>query len=791
MRAHGENTDRNLNSIRKCDRSAHPLPLRDWNQGLRTEFHDSKVAETVIGRATDTAPVQAPTTVNERQILSQGKHIGGSARRVLASSQTTFSQNTRHLMVQGNKDGLQMQAQGLSELPDARCADYWVRKAMHLEEAGNQKEAEGLLLEALQRDVQPVTQVARALHELQKRLENENEALAGMRNEGMLLHARKSLTPSGISGQAVRVPSRLAKTPGSAARNGTAPPPTSFKGILKRLEFSVAKSTTTKQLHFPDDGMYTAVKSTPLVGRRVTFGGTDEMNIVNDRGTADQSSNFLPLPPRRRSIHLAEQPGVIEEDEQEASQGGDSDEDLEASGSTGTVNSRNAGSTPFDRRLSALFAKYRYEDDTDKDDTDKDEFANDSGDNSDGSGNETEHQNEKFDTRECIRQLVELNVNEDVNDVVNDVAEGENGFRMISNTNRMVKTLAQLLRRSLEDLNAAKAAEAAENEEKERRMESTFKRSQKSERAKGSSPPQTTTTASSSLTPMSIDGVMRDQQSGIPLVTPNTVTTQRGSRDLSNDSVHLVAADLSRSFDTPPSNEFSFSFTFAPSNRIEHSSARRGKSTSPSSDRDSATATAAKGKASGEDTPDMLIPKRVEASVTKSGLGSAQRLLYEKSSISSSHRKQTKQTKHTIDNKEGAQGGPGGVVVLSPSKASPRLQRDLGVDKVATPVRRSPRLMKGLKKGDVARVLEATDYAYSPNPYISGGTKGEGQSQSQSETKSSMHRYNTRSATKSRRRSSSQGLKLSPTEQNIRDSLKESSKQRRKRSSTPMSEVNL
>ena len=756
MSTHGQSAAGNLD-IDKISKSAHPLPLRDWNQALRTEFHGSGPA-----KGKDEKDREVSTGANDVdtcQPRSQGKHMGESARRVLTSSQKASEYAFRHKITKHlDKDGLQMQAQGLSDLPDARSAEYWVRKATHLEEFGQGKQAEGVLLEALQRDVQPVAQVARALHELQKRLEKENEGfIAGSQNaRSFVAHARKSLTPSGISGQAVRVPSRLAKTPGSAAREGIAPPPTSFKGILKRLEFSVAKSTATKQLHFPDDAITTATKSqqqrTPYcwsnktgirnilssaggvpTGRRVTFGGADEMDV-----------------PKMNVSSVAEHPNTpstIEEEEEEDEVDNDNDD---LASSTGTVNSKNAGSTPFDRRLSALFAKYRYD-------------AEDDAKEEDGCGNGNDRETAKtmeseelfgFDTKECIRQLVQLDVKED---------EGK--------TENMVKTLAQLLRRSLEDLNAAKAAENLE------RM--ALENPKSAQRIRKS--PET-------LTPMSIDGVVRDSHSGIPLVTPNTVTTQRGSQHAEgsanslNDSSQSIATNLSRSFDTPPSNEFTFCSLAATSDC--HSSARRGKSSKTISSQENR-----------DDTPEMLIPKPK---------GTAQRLAYEKSLLLSKQKQDV----------------PDGDQVLVPSKPSsgPRQKKDLqgSVTKVATPVRRSPRLMQASQKNDEAgsmniEVLEATGYAYAPNHYIPGSPlsrkKGETSKKAAGKAKSnlkvevtedartgSVHSYSTRSATKSRRRSSSQGLKLSPTEQNIRNSLKmESSKQRSRRKSThetPMSELN-
>ena len=141
-----------------------------------------------------------------------------------------------------------------------------------------------------------------------------------------------SLTPSktGVKGRAIRVEDRRDETV------LVMPSQTKFTGILKKLEFpSTVKRgvvtpgqpvTATKKLHF---GGETPAEGLPgTVGenrRRVTFGG---------------------------SAGRVVQP-VIEENEGYTSEEGD----VQAS----SVNSKHAGSTPFDRRLSSLFSKYAHD----------------------------------------------------------------------------------------------------------------------------------------------------------------------------------------------------------------------------------------------------------------------------------------------------------------------------------------------------------------------------------------------------------------------------------------------
>ena len=194
--------------------------------------------------------------------------------------------------------------------------------------------------------------------------------------------AESSLTPSksGVSGKAFRVSSTAKKSSHGESNiesknledgeRADEAPATKFQGILKKLEFHSQQSalpgqstivvgrdtletpatqqlkmTATKKLMFgthsksgtetPTTNLQGAVTGLPgTVGttrRRVTFGG--RVDGVSSR-----------------------QPAIEERDEKEffaSPERGNEDDDALAS-----VNSRHAGSTPFDKRLSALFTKY-------------------------------------------------------------------------------------------------------------------------------------------------------------------------------------------------------------------------------------------------------------------------------------------------------------------------------------------------------------------------------------------------------------------------------------------------
>jgi hypothetical protein len=134
-----------------------PLDLPSWNEGIKSLFAQPPMP------TKDVAPVE-----DSRPVL--GKNMG-SVRRVLATNQASaqaYHQKVIH-------DPHALHAHGLGKLPSANDAEFWLRKASGLAP----KEAESILMEALQRDVQPVTSIAKALHELHKTVENSPAPAAG------------------------------------------------------------------------------------------------------------------------------------------------------------------------------------------------------------------------------------------------------------------------------------------------------------------------------------------------------------------------------------------------------------------------------------------------------------------------------------------------------------------------------------------------------------------------------------------------------------------------------------
>jgi hypothetical protein len=134
------------------------LDLPSWNEGIKSLFAQPAMP------TKDVAPI-------EHTKPSHGKNMG-SVRRVLATNQGASAQAYHQKVVH---DPHALHAQGLAKLPTANDAEFWLRKATGLAP----QEAERVLMEALQRDVQPVTSIARALHELHKTVEN-SPAPAGM-----------------------------------------------------------------------------------------------------------------------------------------------------------------------------------------------------------------------------------------------------------------------------------------------------------------------------------------------------------------------------------------------------------------------------------------------------------------------------------------------------------------------------------------------------------------------------------------------------------------------------------
>lgn len=131
-----------------------PLDLPQWNQGIEALFTQ-------------------PRMPGDRGAPLPRDHHLGSARRVLASTQPPQAET--HPPQKRQHDPAAAHAAGLDQLPNARDAKYWLRKAAELEAP----EAEAVLMEGLRRDAQPLTSIARALHELHKRVEGSPAAAQG------------------------------------------------------------------------------------------------------------------------------------------------------------------------------------------------------------------------------------------------------------------------------------------------------------------------------------------------------------------------------------------------------------------------------------------------------------------------------------------------------------------------------------------------------------------------------------------------------------------------------------
>jgi hypothetical protein len=797
-----------------------------------------------------------------------------------------------------------------------------------------------------------------------------------------------SLTPgrTGLSGKAFRVPSRLANTPGAAKTHGAAAPQTKFHGILKKLQFSgvptsqpeekpapiaaavAVPTTTTKRLQFEfshtnhqshetplgatfyattasgaTSAVTTAVATTTEGGlpggfkssmRKVTFGGN----------TVSPSHN----PPRRSSIMVGFQtPSAIAEgasgDEDDNDEEDEDNEERAIAGGNGTVNSRNAGATPFDRRLSALLFKY---DEGKSSPAAAEEMiiANDVANINDGStpvNNDLWKKLFSISPTESIKALSspsannkcfegkEQNINKECegdgsgNDSSLEIMSLANGTPVVlieandavaaiednnikekdtidasdvSPNTAVASVLGVLLRRSLEDIKASKAAEAA-----------AAPRSLPSSRDaisptsgilsmlpvaipnSGSTAMTPPPPAARSLTPMSIDGVLRDED-GIPLATPSSVTLFRGAAQASrrNDD-DGVPADLFRTFNTPPevvvvapveeevaalnrepapaaaaAEDFAFSLPGSVRNHHHHHQAEAA-TTPPASVTTAANTPGAFSDTASDGTPDLKLKHGGGTTGAKSGrhgaspfrftptpsstrkitmatsFGKAQRVPTPTRSPAASEINQTSSEQEQLAiadlvpppslTKElrgllkgmslATPGANTTAVTLSPSRASPLQQRELGVQTVVTPVRRSPRFAPG---GDVSsstnEMLEAAGFVYVPNPALStgkngasgsrataaspGGAKKEGQRAApvavapvtdENSGITPVSRYGLRSASKSTNTKSKtaankpgsgdKALGLSPTEQNIRDSLRRSS--RRKSTATPTS----
>jgi len=128
-----------------------PLELPSWNEGIKSLFAQPAMPTKDVASVGDSRPIH-------------GNNMG-SVRRVLATNQGSSAQEYHQKIIH---DPHALHAQGLANLPTANDAEFWLRKAAGLDP----QEAERVLMEALQRDVQPVTSIARALHELHKTVEN-------------------------------------------------------------------------------------------------------------------------------------------------------------------------------------------------------------------------------------------------------------------------------------------------------------------------------------------------------------------------------------------------------------------------------------------------------------------------------------------------------------------------------------------------------------------------------------------------------------------------------------------
>jgi hypothetical protein len=769
--------------------------------------------------------------------------------------------------------------------------------------------------------------------------------------------APSSLTPGriGLSGKAFRVPSRLANTPGAAKSHGAAAPQTKFHGILKKLQFSTAAptappeeeksaavptaadpTTTTKRLQFESHTKHhshqtplaatflatgaaaaaatTTAAAAPTTGglhggfkssmRKVTFGGN----------TVSPSHN----PPRRSSMMVGFQtPSAIAEGGSGDEDDDDEEEEDAATGAVagnGTVNSRNAGATPFDRRMSALLSKY--EDDTAI--TEDANIVNKTAGASPFEKNDLWKRLSTISPTESLKALAfgkmcpdneeekskksDRNSNEsslesmslagstpvvlvEASAAAEEAVEADKNAKdtEISPNTAVASVLGVLLRRSLEDIEASKAAEAA-----------AAPRALPSSRdaisptsgvlstlpaAAACSDGSSALTPARSLTPMSIDGVLRDED-GIPIATPSSVTLFRGAaqapRGNGDDG---LPANLFRSFTTSPEveennreeEEEEFVFNREPVVPAAAAgadfafnlpgSARNHQAPTPVSASATATATTPGGASdtASEGTPDLKL-KSGASTAAKTGRHRPSPSFLRFSATPSSARKVTNTTPASFGKAQrvptptrtppttgkaeksvaadalvpppsvtkelrGLMQGmslatPKPAVHLSPARASPMQQRELGVKTVVTPVRRSPRVAAapaaaagpGGANGSgssVTEMLEAAGFVYVPNPALStekdsaapssaaaasaGARKKKqpaaaavAQPQDENDEITPVSRYGLRSASKTtttksktavnRPGSGDKALKLSPTEQNIRNTLRRSSR---------------
>ena len=305
---------------------------------------------------------------------------------------------------------------GLDKLPNAREAEFWLRRAAAEQDAGRPERAVEVLREALQRDVRPATSIARALAVLQKgdgagitSVAQEETAPAphvhaaatsaplppapsesDARTEGLVLAlpggipdavphtVHKAFTPSrtGLTGRAQRVPSRFARTPGpgadatlggSAAAKGTTAG-LETAGVLKKLTFSVAKPRLEAQLEALEAEMDTVRLGCRAAGREpatttkhLRFGATPAGATTAGRGPRHVTFDASVANPASYSTGQAQGPTgqlPLATPEPPAAEVEDDGCRVSPSGGPSSTNTANAGHTPYDKRLSSLFRKY-------------------------------------------------------------------------------------------------------------------------------------------------------------------------------------------------------------------------------------------------------------------------------------------------------------------------------------------------------------------------------------------------------------------------------------------------
>ena len=833
--------------------------------------------------------------------------------------------------------------------PSARDAEYWLRRAQHLPP----KDAEQVLMEALQRDAQPLTAIARALHDLRKDIEQSPAPPTRFTNATPLrcLPPPPQQQPSPrsgvlLTGRALRVPAHLANTPGitAGASGGAAgseaklgggtiaavPLPTNFKGILKKLQFSVGEpsasasgmttatatthtrgveapqqppllpATTTKRLQFStattttaahvDNSPVTASMTTPslprfgsTIPRRVTF-GTDTVSPAHRGQPPSLNARRSSLQRGGGGAPLYQTPAPIAED--------DGGEDA-ASLSNGTVNSRNAGATPFDERRAMCqgSASPGHDEDGDDDDStnhvDDDgalftKYANKSADNSNVEGeNQARKEGDKTpdlwkrlaaaSPADAIKTLCSDHENDEstkersVDGCTSDAAPAHQTERSPNNAD-MASVLGAMLRAALDDIEASKAAEASAQPRQLTPGVRTptsgalsmspavavgmtprgggFDHDQPEEHHRRRLSSSTTpfhfpSTATATATPppsrdmrmrMSVDGVPRDD-SGVPLRTPDTVTVFRGGSASPHrrpqddprgyDGLH---ADLSRSFNTPNSSQSNSSvttistgtnaeeFMFRPLPSVPRGSITTSTATAtprPPPFNSNFPFTTAKSESS-DGTPDLYAKPAASA---KSGrhsllqlgrpaspspwrspsrspmLGKAQRVptTPEDGGMASTAMNTTTATTVTPPSSltrevrgllEGMRLGHGGTPTPAPLPQHPAVQQSSSTAVVTCSPRRSPRLSRR------SSTTAANDENASSINTPTSGAASSSRYHLRSANKASAQQQRTAAGPAATTKKvtppkSDKALKLSPTEQNIRSSLRRSSIARR------------